>query len=124
MRKHNSTNAQTVNVIPRVSRECIEAQWEAITRNAPHDAVKDMIRILKVENPELLKFLTASVAGILGTEELSDPDEGLLRMVFLGHLGVMYRMIRAQMQANMYDDAWPIDLSVEEDTTEEPDAPF
>jgi hypothetical protein len=83
-----------------------------------------MIRILKVENPELLKFLTASVAGILGTEELSDPDEGLLRMVFLGHLGVMYRMIRAQMQANMYDDAWPIELSDEKDTTEEPDVPF
>jgi hypothetical protein len=124
MKNQNLTNTQAVNVIPRVSRECIEAQWEAITRNAPHVAVKDMIRILKVENPELLKFLTASVAGILGTEELSDPDEGLLRMVFLGHLGVMYRMIRAQMQANMYDDVWPIDLSDEEDTTEEPDVPF
>jgi hypothetical protein len=124
MQNQNPTNTQTVNVIPRVSRECIEAQWEAITRNAPHVAVKDMIRILKVENPELLKFLTASVAGILGTEELSDPDEGLLRMVFLGHLGVMYRMIRAQMQANMYNDAWPIELSDEKDTTEEPDVPF
>ena len=124
MKNQNPTNTQTVNVIPRVSRECIEAQWEAITRHAPHVAVKDMIRILKVENPELLRFLTASVAGILGTEELSDPDEGLLRMVFLGHLGVMYRMIRAQMQANMYDDAWPIELSDEEDTTEEPDVPF
>ena len=124
MRKQNSTNAKTVNDIPRVSRECIEAQWEAITRNPPHVAVKDMIRILKAENPELLKFLTASVAGLFGTEELSDSEDGLLRMIFLGHLGVMYRMIRAQMQANMYDEAWPIDLSVEEDTTEEPDVPF
>jgi len=120
MRKQNSTNAKTANVIPRVSRECIEAQWQAITRNPPHVAVKDMIRILKAENPELLKFLTASVVGLLGTEELSDSEDGLLRMIFLGHLGVMYRMIRAQMQANMYDEAWPIDLSVEEDTTEEP----
>ena len=118
------SKTQTENVIPQVSRECIEAQWEAITRNAPHVAVKDMTRILKAENPELLEFLTASVAGLFGTEELSDPDDGLFRMVFLGHLGVMYRMIRAQMQANMYDDVWPIDLSVEKDTTEEPDVPF
>ena len=124
MKNQNPTNTQTVNVIPRVSRECIEAQWEAITRNAPHVAVKDMIRILKAENPELLKFLTASVVGLLGTEELSDSEDGLLRMIFLGHLGVMYRMIRAQMQANMYEDAWPIELSDEEDTTEEPDVPF
>ena len=124
MKKNNSTNDQIVNIIPRVSRDCIEPQWEAITRDAPHVAVKDMIRILNIENPELLKFLTASVSGILGPEELLDPDEGLLRIMFLGHLGVMYRMIRAQMQANMYDDAWPIGLSDEEDPTEEPDVPF
>lgn len=115
---------QTENVIPKVSRKCIEAQWEAITRNPPHVAVKDMIRILKTENPELLAFLTASVTGLLETDDHAENDNELFKTVFLGHLGVMYRMIRAQMQANMYNDAWPITLSVEEDTTEEPDPPF
>ena len=114
--KINNPQNQSFNSIPKISTSCITSQLDAICRQSPNKAGDELTAMLAEENPELLKFLMESTPDLLNTEILPRPIRDLIgKRIFL-HCGLVYRFIRAQIQADSMNAAWD-DMGVDPESS-------
>lgn len=94
--------------MPRISQECILAQWEAAMREPLEVVAAETLEILTQENPELLEFINESIAAIFECQMMPAPLDRVLKRMMIGHTGIVYRIIRAQMDAETLNKVWTI----------------
>jgi hypothetical protein len=117
MSNSQKPNNQHTATIPRISQECIIAQWEATMRNPSEVVAAETREILTRENPDLLEFINESITSMFECQMIPAPHAGILKRMMIGHTGIVYRIIRAQLDANPLNQAWD-NMTVQSEETD------
>ena len=104
MEKSNKNNRFAT--MPTISLGCINAQVASIARKSSGRATREIVKLLKKENPVLLEFLMESFAQRITDKTYPGPVAYYMRSELLAHCGMLYRIIRTQLQADEMNDAW------------------
>ena len=102
----DSNKNRRFETVPPISLDCINAQVSSSKRIPAEAASRQIIKLLRKENPALLAFFIESAGELLADESIPEPLAVYMRSKMLVHYGVLYRIIRAQIQANEMNDAW------------------
>ena len=106
MSNSQTPNNQLAATMPRISQECIIAQWEAAMRNPSEEVTAETREILTRENPDLLEFINESITAMFECQMIPATHAGILKRMMIGHTGIVYRIIRAQLEAEPLNKAW------------------
>ena len=102
-------NQDRTQRMPLVTQQCIKSQWSVISRTSPKDAYTHARKLLKRENPELGCFLDSMIELVFSDDDMPIPLQVHLHHMVYAHCGIMYRILRAQLEADVMAHDWPVD---------------